>query len=49
MLVNCDVIVFLPIYGEFTVLGGPNFGRMIYKIYIFSNNNLLSYKNWKQT
>ena len=48
MLTNCDVIVFLPIYGEFAATRKPDSWRMIYKTYIFINNNFLSYKTWKQ-
>ena len=38
---NCDTI---PIYGRFAAIRKPDFGRMVYKIYNFINNNLLSYK-----
>ena len=48
MSANCDVIVFFPIYGQFEAIRKPYSGRMIYKTYIFINNNPLSYKNWKQ-
>ena len=44
---NCDVIVFFPIYSQFGAMRKPDFGRMVYKIYIFVNK-LLSYKTWKQ-
>ena len=44
---NSDVIVFFSIYGQFTAIRKPGFGRMVYKIYIFINNDPLSYKNWK--
>ena len=45
---NCDVIVFFLIYGQFAAIRRPESGRMVYKTYIFINNNLLSYKNCKQ-
>ena len=48
MIENCAVIVFFPIYDLFTVIWKPHSGRMVYKTYIFINNNLLSYKSWKQ-
>ena len=40
MSAKCDVIVFFPIYGQFV--------PMVYKIYIFINYHLLSYKISKQ-
>ena len=48
MLANCDVIVFFLIYGQFAAIRKLYSGRMAYKTYIFINNNLKSYKNWKQ-
>ena len=48
MLINCDIIVFFPIYGQFAVIPKPDFRRMVYKSYIFINSNLLCYENWKQ-
>ena len=48
MSANCDVIVFFPIYGQFAAIRKPYSGGLAYKTYIFINNNLLSYKNWKQ-
>ena len=45
---NCDVIVFFPIYGQFADIWKPDSLRMVYKTYTFINNNLWSYKNWKQ-
>ena len=42
---NCHVIVFFPFYGQFSAFGKPDSGYMIYKTYIFNNNNLLSYKS----
>ena len=44
-LENCDVIVAFPMYGQFEAIQKPNFGCMVCKAYIFSNSNLLSYKN----
>ena len=48
MSANCDVIVIFPIYGQFGAIRKPVSGRIVYKIYIFTNSNLLSNKNWKQ-
>ena len=45
MLINCDIIVFFPIYGHFAVIPKPDYRRMVYKSYIFINRNLLSYEN----
>ena len=45
---NCDVIVIFPIYGQFGAIWKPYSKRIVCKTYIFINNNLLSYKNWKQ-
>ena len=44
MSANCEAIVFFPIYGQFAAILKPDSGRMVYKIYIFINSNLLSYK-----
>ena len=41
MSANCDVVVFFPIYGEFSAIRKPDSGCMAYKTYIFINNNLL--------
>ena len=46
---NCDIIVFFPIYGEFAAIRKPDFGRMVYKTYIFINSNLLSYRIYNKT
>ena len=43
--VNCDVIVFFPIYGQFGAIWKPDSGRMICKTYIFVNSNFFPYKN----
>ena len=45
MLANCDVSALFLIYGESAAIQKPDSGCMIYKTYIFINNNLLSYKN----
>ena len=44
MSTNCDGIVFFPIYGQFAAIRKPDSERMVYKTFIFINNNLLSYK-----
>ena len=44
MSANCDVIVIFPIYGQFPTIQKPDSRRMVYKTYIFINNNLLSWK-----
>ena len=46
--VNCEVIVFFSIYGNFGAIRKPDFGRMVCRIYIFIDSDLLSYKTWKQ-
>ena len=48
MLIDCDVIVIFPIYGQFKAIRKPYSGRIICKTYIFIDSNFLSYKNWKQ-
>ena len=40
-------IVIFQIYGQFAAIWKLDSGRKDYKTYIFINNNLLSYKNWK--
>ena len=42
---NCDVIAIFPIYGQFGAIWKPDSGRIVCKIYIFINSNLLSFKN----
>ena len=44
MLTNCDLAVFFLIYGQFVVIWKLDSGRMLYIIYIFIKNNLLSSK-----
>ena len=48
MSLNCDTIVLLPIYGQFGAIQKLDSGHIICKTYIFTNSNLLSYKNGKQ-
>ena len=45
---NCDAIAIFPIYNQFGAIRKPDSGRIVCKIYIFINSNLLSYKNGKQ-
>ena len=45
---NCDVIVIFLIFGQFGAVRRPDSGQRVCKSYVFSNSNLLSYKNWKQ-
>ena len=47
MSANCNVIVIFPIYGQFGAIRKPDSRPIVCKTYIFINNNLLSYKNWK--
>ena len=42
---NCDVIAIFPIYGQFGAIWKPDSRRIVRKIYVFINSNLLSYKN----
>ena len=42
---NCDVIVIFLIFGQFGAVRRPNSGHRVCKSYVFSNSNLLSYKN----
>ena len=48
MLENSDVIVIFPIYGQYGAIRKPDARRIVCKTYVFINNNLLSYKNWKE-
>ena len=48
MLGNYDVIVIFRICGQFGAVQRPDSGHRVCKSYVFSNSNLLSYKNWKQ-
>ena len=42
---NCDVTVIFQISGQFGAVQRPDFGHRVCKSYLFSNSNLLSYKN----
>ena len=42
---NYDVIVIFRIFDQFGADRKPDSGRRVCKTYVFSNNNLLSYKN----
>ena len=48
MLGNYDVIVIFRICGQFGAVQRPDSGHRVCKSYVFSNSNLLLYKNWKQ-
>ena len=45
---NCDVFAIFSIYSEFGGIQNLDFWRILCKTDIFTNSNLLSYKNWKQ-
>ena len=45
---NYDVIVIFWILGQFGAIRRPDSGHRVCKSYVFSNRNLLSYKNSKQ-
>ena len=47
MLTNREVIGVFPIHGQFAAIGKLVSRCMVYKAYIFINNNLSSYKNCK--
>ena len=40
MSVNCDCSVFFQVYGQIAAIWKPDSGRIVYKTYIFINNNL---------
>ena len=42
---NCDVIAIFRIFGLFGAVQRPDSGHRVCKSYVFSNSNLLSYKN----
>ena len=42
---NCDVIVTFRIFGQFGAVQRPDSGHRVDNSYIFSNSNLLFYKN----
>ena len=48
MSTNCDIIVIFPIYSQFGAVWKPDSKRIVFKIFIFINSNLLSYKNCKK-
>ena len=45
---NYNIIAIFPMYNQFGAIWKPDSGRIVCKICIFINSNLLSYKNWKQ-
>ena len=45
---NCDAIVFFPIYCQFAAIRKPDSGGMVYKTYIFNNNNLFFLQKLKK-
>ena len=47
MSANCNVIVIFPICGQFEEIQKLDSGCIVCKIYIFINNNLLSYNYLK--
>ena len=42
---NYDVIVIFWIFGQFRAVWRPDSGHRVCKSYVFSNSNVLSYKN----
>ena len=42
---NCDVIVIFQIFSQFGAVRKPDSGHRVCESYVFSNRNLLSYKN----
>ena len=42
---NCDTIVIFRTFGQFGAVWKPDSGNRVFKYYVFSNKNLLSYKN----
>ena len=45
MLENCDVIVIFWIFGQLGAVWRPDSGYRVCRSYVFSNSNLLPYKN----
>ena len=45
MLQNYDVIEIFPVFCQFEAIWRPDSRRIICKTYIFTNSNVLSYKN----
>ena len=48
MVKNCDGLANFQIYSQVSAVWNPDSGRIFCKSYIFTNSNLLSYKNQKQ-
>ena len=48
MLWNCDAIAIFPIYDQFRAMQKLDSGCIVCKTYVLINNNLSSYKNWKE-
>ena len=42
---NCDVIIIFRIFGQFGAVWRPDSGHRVFKKYVFSNGDLLPYKN----
>ena len=42
---NCDAIVIFRNFGQFGAVRRPDSGHKVCKCYVFSNGNLLSYRN----
>ena len=42
---SCYVIVIFQIFGQFGAVQRPDSGHRVFKKYVFSNSNLLSYKD----
>ena len=49
MSVNYNAILIFPIYDQFEAIRKLDSKRMVYNSYVFTNSNLLSNKNWKQS
>ena len=45
---NCDISAIFSIFEHFGAIQKLDSRCIVRKTYIFINNNLLSYKNWKQ-
>ena len=45
---KCEVNAIFSIYGQFGAIQKPDSGRLVCKTYLFINDNLSSYKIWKQ-
>ena len=48
MSANFDIIIIFLIYGQFRAIRKLDSRCIVCKTYIYINNKLLSYKNWKQ-